>query len=252
LLLKRINMNKEKEWISDWFGYKRHISTLHEPEQPCEEEIKWFKWIVEELKKNSNIVLYEIGSGYGPWSMALSSLRNGKGYECIAVEANPDYVKLTQEHLESQKINCTIIDSAISDHNGTCRFNTDYIPFGQSITLTGRIKGSRILGILWGIMHIATRHTTRVNMETLDSLSFRIRKKQIDILQMDIQGSEVKAIKGAKELICYEQIKYIMIGTHHKSINVELSKILSEKYINLCDILPRHGKDGLQVWKLKK
>lgn len=245
-------MNNNNKWIRDWFGYQRRISTIHEPEQPCEEEIKWFKWIVEELRKNPNVVLYEIGSGYGPWSMALASLRNGKGYECIAVEANPDYVALTREHLEGQKVNCTIINAAISDHIGICRFNTDFVPFGQAITLTGRIKGSRMLGIIWGLGHIATGHTAKVHMLSLDYLSERIRTEHIDILQMDIQGAEVKAIKGAKDLIYYDQINFMMIGTHHKSLNAELSKLLSEKYINLCDILPIHGKDGLQVWKHKK
>jgi FkbM family methyltransferase len=240
------------EWVRDWFGYQRHISTIHEPEQPCEEEIKWFKWIVGELRKSGRVVLYEIGSGYGPWSMALASLRNGSGYKCIAVEANPDYVQLTKDHLEGQKVNCTIINAAISDHVGTCRFNTDYIPFGQAITLTGRIKGSRILGIIWGLGHIITRHTARVNMFTLDYLSEQMPSDHIDILQMDIQGAEVKAIVGAQDLINHNQISYIMIGTHHKSLNAELSKMLSERYVNLCDILPMHGKDGLQVWKHKR
>lgn len=238
-------------WIRDWFGYERHISTVNEMDSPksrCE-EIQWFRWVASQLEDRPFVTIVEAGAGYGPWSMALAGLRNGKAYKCIAIEANPEYVELTKRHFERQGIKGEVIHSAISDFNGVCKFDTNFLPFGQGITYTGRIKGSRVLAKIWGFLHIATGNITKVRTETLDTLLDRLGISRVHILQMDIQGAEVKAIKGLKKHLKEGSIEYLMIGTHHESINFKLMRIISRGYKLKVNILPRHGEDGLQVWE---
>lgn len=237
-------------WVKDWFGYKRHISTINELdsiENRCA-EIRWFRWIVSQLESKDDVNIVEVGAGYGPWSMALAGLRGKKKYKCLAIEANPEYVLLTRRHFEKQKINGDIVHSAISDYNGTCKFDTDFIPFGQSMTYTGRIKGSHFLAVVWGLLHTVSGSTANVRVETLDSLFNRLCLEHIDILQMDIQGAEEKAIIGAKNSL--NKIEYMMIGTHHKEIHKNLIAMLSTSHRLIADIDPKKQSDGLQVWQL--
>lgn len=237
-------------WVRDWFGFQRHISTVNEMDSPksrCE-EIQWFRWIVAQLEREEVVTIVEVGAGYGPWCMALIGLRNGKAYKCVAVEGNPKYVELARRYFERQGIKGEVIHSAISDFNGTCKFETKFPTFGQRIIYTGRIKGSRTLARIWGLLHIVTGNVVSVRTETLDTMMERLGIGRVHILQIDIQGAEVKAIRGARKPLRKGMIDYLMIGTHHESINRELIRLIPKPYELKANIIPDHGDDGLQVW----
>lgn len=238
--------------MRDWFGYERPDYTLNEIDSPEDRinEIISFREVVSRLENKEFVTLVEVGAGYGPWCMALAGLRKDK-YLTVAIEACPDYVKTLYEYLKGQGINSIIEHAAISNKSGECRFNSDWIPFGQAITFNGRVKGSKTIGKIWGLVNIIFKRTVFVPMMTLDEVAKKHHLKHIDIIHMDIQGAEVEAIEGATDLIESKLIDYLMIGTHHKTINDKIESILSEKFELEINRYPSKESDGFQVWKRK-
>lgn len=242
-----------EQWVDGWFGYKRDRITLSEmdSQNSRELEIQWFKWMVSKLSNKETPNLIEVGSGWGAWCLAMAGLLKDKDYHCYAIEANPEYIELTKQHLIGQGIKCQIIECAVTDKIGTVRFNTDFVPFGQGIIFDGFIKGSHKLAWLWGILHLLFHKTVKVKTLTLDSLLDKYQIDHVDILQMDIQGTEVKAIQGAEASIINNRIDYLMIGTHHRNNNLKLLDLLSPYYNLVVNIYPSEG-DGLQVYQRKE
>jgi hypothetical protein len=125
--------------------------------------------------------------------------------------------------------------------------------YGQSVTYAD--------GVLRTISNVVRNHTVKVPCFTLDSLMSNHNIGHIDLIDMDVQGNEVRVVNGAKSAIEAERIDYWKIGTHGSKYNWQLRAILLRYYDLIVDILPysvggvdglkAKVEDGIQVYKRK-
>jgi len=267
-----------------WHQYSRgkayHISTATQLEtqrfwasnskvlSEREFEVDCFLSILKNIKRKS-IVLVELGAGWGEWCLSLAGVVDRKiismsatKYRCVAVEGNPIYCSNMKDNFSQQGISCVVINAAVSNHNGSCKFstyNTDgTIAFSQ-------IGGSVLHGLGTGILSTILNKNITVPQYTLKQILDMCQLKHIDILHMDIQGNEVKVIENWIGITREKAIDYMLIGTHGKDINSRLEHLLVKEYDLIINAYPGEyfmrtgipavkflkGQDGLQLYQRK-
>ena len=213
--------------------------------------------------------MFELGAGWGRMCLALAGAIDFKiapivptSYRCLAIEAEPTHYQWIKEHFETQGINGIVIQGAVSNKTGTCRFNASPDPdscYGQAIS---PLFSSRKLPSIAGIRNIITGRSIKVPKYTVDWLLRKHNFDHIDIVDVDVQGAECEVIAGAAESIKNNLIDYWLIGTHHKNLNDALRRSLSQKYDLVIDIYPNsmvtvngfrpvECHDGIQLYKRK-
>jgi FkbM family methyltransferase len=172
------------------------------------------------------------------------------------VEAEPTHIDWCLKHYKQWKIIGDIIPCIISDRNGRCKFAIDEDPsssYGQSVANTD--SPIRTLGNM-----LRRKAITRTSLK-LDTLLSVYKIEKISLVDMDVQGNELRVVRGATKAIEDGRIDYWKIGTHGRKYNNNLSKLLSPYYDLLVDIYPNSigevdglkakVQDGIQVYKRK-
>ena len=91
---------------------------------------------------------------------------------------------------------------------------------------------------------------TVVETTTVDALMKRFKLGHVDILHADIQGSEVRMLRGARSALEGRQISWIFISTHGENIHQKCLRILrSHRYKIVAEHTPfeSYSVDGLLV-----
>jgi FkbM family methyltransferase len=72
-------------------------------------------------------------------------------------------------------------------------------------------------------------------------------KKEIDLLQMDIQGLEFEVLNSSKNLLLQKKIKNFIIGTHSLAIHQKCLDLLTECGYNIIhnNPVPKEQPDGI-------
>jgi len=200
------------------------------------------------------VTLFELGAGWGRLCLTLAGIvDNGimpfDGYRCLAVEAEPTHYQWAREHFKSQDIKAELVHGAVSDKDGWCFFHSHLDPrvhYGQEINqlFNHGIPSPH------NIMNVLTGKTSVVRTHTVDILMYKYGFEWLDILQMDIQGAEYKALKGAMCGIKSGKIKNILINVHSDKLGFEIKDLLYP-YMQLVWDSPRGYRgynDGYQVW----
>lgn len=264
----KVNAPKRLEipnWRQAWHGYYRFKEVEHEIEITKQErtnEVDCLLSIVNDISKKgkTHINLIELGAGWGETCLALAGVvdfkltpHNIKTYDYLAVEAEPHYAWLVREHFRVNKLPMNLLEAAISDKVGWCKFNLRTTPnneFGQGITF-GNFAGSRLKTLALAGYHLLKRKTMKIRTTTLD----KIIDKHVDMIQCDVQGVEDRVIKGAMNSIKQGKIDYWLIGTHSEKLNRECKELLIPYYYCVLNTLPSKEKqlglcqDGLQLFK---
>ena len=95
---------------------------------------------------------------------------------------------------------------AISNRTGTVSF------FENSSTDTSSTLRARSDGVPTGYLQVADNHKhISVESETIDNYCMANNIERIDILKMDIQGGELKALNGAKNMLSTQSIDLIYL-----------------------------------------
>ena len=91
-----------------------------------------------------------------------------------------------------------------------------------------------------------SHQVTVVNAVTLDSLVAKI-ERPVDLLQMDVQGSEVDVLRGGSRTLRSAQVKRFLIGTHGEKIHFEcIEQLRRYNYRIECDRARGHEQpDGI-------
>ena len=225
-------------------------------------EVDIFLSILKDIK-SSSVTFMELGAGYGDWCMALNGVVRNRLIKtdirepiCYAVEAEPKHIEWLLEHFKKWNIKGDIFPCVISDRNGMCKFAVDVDPsasYGQSVAYTD--SPIRTAGNL-----LRRKMITMYSLK-LDSLLKMKKIDHIDLIDMDVQGNEVRVIRGASESIDEGKIDYWKIGTHGKKYNKKLEKILTPYYDLLVNVYPysiggvdgllAKVEDGIQVYRRK-
>ena len=109
---------------------------------------------------------------------------------------------------------------------------------------------------------IITGKTIKVPKYTIDQLVKEYGFDRVDIVQMDVQGTEYDAMRGAADSIKEGKIDYFLINIHLNEYSNALPALLVEKYNLILDLKrasvgvvtgfpPIQCNDGIQLYKRK-
>gem|GEM_PF-352653 len=135
----------------------------------------------------------DIGANIGYYTLLLSQLVGPTGM-VIAVEPHPDNVRLLKLNLKLNRVtNTVVVPVAISDEVGVAQMFIS--------------KGSN-----WHSLHPTPQSTDQsitVPTTTVDAL-VRQLEQPIDLIRMDIEGWEVKALRGAENTLKRDKPTLVM------------------------------------------
>lgn len=287
-------------WSRNWAGggywvqqkcFSSHFHSVAEavhtvPEGALSErqfESLLFLSMIDNIDK-SQVEMFELGAACGDWSLALAGIIDfglipckQLKYRCLALEPEPVHYMWMVEHFQKQGINAIPVYGAIRDYNGTCEIDVTDNPadsYGQDVLSSQRLRKiakkflrkTRISRVTNRVRYLSMgpdRKGLRVPCFTVDKLMADFAFDRLDILHMDVQYSEVEAIKGARKAIERGSIDFIKIETHTSELHRKLENILSADY-NAIINLPFTGglhntplgqvylpQDGIQLWEYK-
>lgn len=147
----------------------------------------------------------DVGANIGAYSLALSRhLKTGK---IIAFEPNPKALEFLEENIRLNKLkNITVNKLGLSDQKETA------VLYSTSLATASINK------------HQETGHQDTIHLTTLDSYCEENKIEEINVLKIDIEGHEFKALQGAKNIINNSKKMILIMEIDDNCLNVGISK----------------------------
>lgn len=140
--------------------------------------------LIQKLKKR-DLVVFDVGANIGFYSMTLSKKLNGTASVIHSFEPNPHTYAILEKNIRTNGCNNVKLNAiGLSDTKGTLTISYDYKNLGAANVFNG--KGS---------------NKAEVSLTTLDYYCKENQIENIDIIKVDIEGSELGFLKGGSEVI---------------------------------------------------
>lgn len=155
-------------------------------------------------------IFIDIGANLGKYTILMGRKLGDKG-SVISIEPESHTVELLKQNIILNKLkNVFVIEKA-------CSFKT-----GKS---TLYLEGTKYSGGLHSLKK-DSHHVSKIeiDVETLDSIISRLGFKRVDLIKIDVEGSELEVLQGAQKIIK---------NYHPKIICESIDKISEEKITNL-------------------
>lgn len=165
------------------------------------------KAFINSIKKNN--IVFDVGANNGYYTILASKLvgKNGKVY---AFEPDPQSLKLLYKNIEINNCrNVIVVESALGNKKGKLILSQDISNPGES-SLSSKISGKKIT----------------VMVETLDQFVKKQKINKIDLIQMDVEGSELNVLRGGIQTLQAGIVSKIFTECNPQALNnFEESKI---------------------------
>ena len=216
--------------------------------------------IIKILKNEKNLVVFDVGCFRGVFTKNILKLTDRKKIKFYLFDINKNTKKYISNLILSRNISYNEV--ALSDKNGTAEYNYNsfFESSGSSLSSLYRNDAKWISSrkLLLKILLQSTKNYVkyRVPTLTLDTFVKKKRIKSIDLLKVDIDGSEYEFLQGAKVTLKENKIKVILIEINDKKKNYKKKekKIINflkkrnftflKKHMNLTVILLSNLKSG--------
>lgn len=153
-------------------------------------------------------VVYDLGANVGFYSL-LASVLVGSDGQVFSFEPAPRNLEFIRRHLELNRVkNCSVFDVAVSNSNGTARFDFGLHPH---------------LGHLGG----DSENAARMRTVTLDSLVASGQIKPPNFIKCDIEGAEFDALTGAAGILS-KYAPVILLATHGPKVHQDCCSLLAD------------------------
>ncbi len=147
-------------------------------------------------------IVFDVGAHYGYYTLLASKIAGDKG-RVLAFEPSPANLARLYRHVElNGRKNVQVLELAVSDHEGTARFETR--------------TGS-------GVGHLASDGPLEVKVTALDSLR---DLPMPNVMKIDVEGAEVGVLEGAKSLL-QKARPVIFLSLHGDDLKKRCMEILS-------------------------
>lgn len=161
----------------------------------------------DKLRLRKGDVVIDAGANIGDFTVKAARKVGPEGL-VIAIEPMPQLVKFLRHNINLNQLdNVVVIEAALSSHNGVNNMQFEGV-------------GSRI----------SSEGQNHVNVKTIDSLLLEHNIRNVDVLKMDIEGSEYEALKDQNFLSNVREISIELHGI--QNIN-GVERILDEEGFNL-------------------
>jgi FkbM family methyltransferase len=163
------------------------------------------KDLLKLFKKNSKLTILDIGGCEGEESIRYSRIFPLSSI--YTFEPLPENQKLIEENIIKYKAkNVSLVPFAVSDEEGFSQF---YVSSGHPENLSKDLdwdfgnKSSSLLHPENNNLASWLVFEKKINVQTITLVSFlnQNKIKEVDFVHMDVQGAELKVLKGAKDAI---------------------------------------------------
>ena len=216
--------------------------------------------IMKILKDEKKLVIFDVGCFRGVFTKNILKLTDRKKIKFYLFDINKNTKKYISNLILSRNISYNEV--ALINKNGTAEYNYNsfFESSGSSLSPLFRNDAKWISSrkFLLKILLQSTKNYVkyRVPTLTLDTFVKKKRIKSIDLLKVDIDGSEYEFLQGAKVTLKENKIKVILIEINDKKKNYKKKekKIINflkkrnftflKKHMNLTVILLSNLKSG--------
>ena len=172
------------------------------------------KEIIKLLKNEKKLIIFDVGCYRGIFVKAILKLINKKKYKFYLFDINKNVKNYIINLLKLRNIYYNEI--ALSNKNGVANYNYNRFFESAGSSLSNIVKNdakwnfSRKLLMKILLQKPKSYIKYKVPTTTLDSFLKKNKIKSIDILKIDVEGSEYELLKGAKNALKKEKIKIIL------------------------------------------
>ncbi len=173
------------------------------------------KQIVKFIKKEKKLVIFDVGCYRGVFSRIILSLIDKKKYKFYLFDVNKKVRKYIADLLKKE--NFYYHEVALSSKNGKSVYNFNRFFESAGSSLSNIVKNdsrwnfSRKLFLK--TLLLKTKNFIKYKVQTIKLDSFLKKKKikSVDILKIDVEGSEYEILKGAKKTLGKNRVKIILV-----------------------------------------
>lgn len=149
-------------------------------------------------------VVFDVGANVGYYTLLASQLVGPSG-RVYSFEPLPRNLKYLREHIRINKLgNVDVLDEAVSDREGTVKFDDQ----------AGSATGS-----------ISDRGQLTVKTVSLDDLVRTSVARRPQFIKIDVEGGEALVLRGAEKLL-RESHPVIFLATHGAQVHAECVRFL--------------------------
>lgn len=196
--------------------------------------MNFHKFRLEKLKKfYYPRTILDLGAHEGRWAEIAKEVFPNSTIHMV--EGNPDKYDILK------KINIPFTISLIGDKDN---IEVDYYKAKHS-----NDTGNSIYKEISSYFQDNNSEVVKLPMKTLDTLVLEKNIHNVDFIKLDVQGSEMNVLKGAKSLL--KTVSYVLLETQLMEYNknspkfTQLFKYLNKNSFTLCDMFEIHySKDG--------
>ena len=188
---------------------------------------------VESINVQKKIIIFDIGCYRGFFTKSILKLINKKKYKIYLFDVNKNVKKYIYD-LKKLK-NIYYNEVAISDKNAKANYNFNSFFESSGSSLSSMVKNdNKWISSRKFILKLLLQTTEdfkqyQVNTITIDKFLEINKIKFIDIMKVDIEGSEYKFLKGAKKTLANNKVKIIIFEIMDKKNNF---KYKEKKIVN--------------------
>ncbi len=189
-------------------------------------------------------VVFDPGANIGYFAAVCVGLVGERGHVYSFEPSNSAHAHILRHNIPGSLANWTLEHAALTDHSGTMTFYD-----------TPRVM-TRGFACLEGTYEPKDRIPHQVEVVSLDDYCARKGITGITFLKLDIEGSELKALRGAKRLLAAKAVKTILVETtllpHTRELTKDIDDLLRAAGLRSY----RAKRDGslvpIQVMELKE
>jgi FkbM family methyltransferase len=181
------------------------------------------------LIMNKGETFVDIGANVGYYTLKAATTY-GNSVKVISIEAHPyNYKALCRNIACNRSTDIIAINKAVLDKKGIA-------------TLYGHITDSnRLLTDDFSILgNYGKKSYLQVESDTIDNILRENNIKNVDVIKMDIEGSEVLALKGATETL--KKLRKIIVEIHGDNNMEEVKSVLIENGFDIQTL------DIVELW----
>lgn len=204
----------------------------------------------------SSFTMIELGCGWGCWmnNTGLAAKRTGRAVQLIGIEGDKGHIGFAQEAYKANGFRL----SEVTLHHGIAAAKPGMALFPHQ----GKPGSSWGLEPIFGATEAQCEHALQsgrydtLPMIPLEDVS--AQHARIDLLHIDIQGSEADLVTACLPLLC-RKFAYLLIGTHSRAIEGKLFELLLGAgwrleierpcRLHLIEGTPSNYVDGVQGWR---
>jgi FkbM family methyltransferase len=169
-------------------------------------------------------VVYDLGANVGFYTL-LGARLAGESGAVYSFEPLPRNLEFLRKHVAMNGLkNCFVCDAAVADSNGEMRFDASDTPTTAHLVDVGGLD---------------------VRVVTLDSLVERREIRPPSVMKIDVECSEVKALKGSARTIEKYRPR-ILLATHNRELHSECVGFL-ERFGYRVEVLGNLSMAGAEL-----